>query len=85
MKENSQIITLVDRSLLTITCVQGITAFDEGYVALKTELCSIIIEGENMEIEDLSSEKGTVKIKGKINLFEYRDVKEKRKGFLFGK
>lgn len=85
MKENSQIITLVDRSLLTITGVDGITAFDEGYVALKTDFGNIIIEGQDMEIEDLSGEKKTVKIKGKINLFEYRDIKEKRRGFLFGK
>ena len=80
MKENNQVITLVDRTLLTITGVEGITAFDDGYVAIKSEFGNIIIEGENMEIEDLCSEKKTVKIKGKINLFEYRDAKEKRKG-----
>lgn len=85
MKENSQIITLVDRSHLTITGALGITAFDEGYIALNTEVGAIIIEGEEMEIEDLSSEKKTVKIKGKINLIEYRDTNQKRKGFLFAK
>ena len=83
MKDNSQTLTLIDRSLITITGVDGITAFDDGYVGLITELGNIIIEGEEMEIEDLSSEKKTVRIKGKINLFEYRDAKEKRKGLFF--
>jgi len=83
MKEALHTVTLVSRESLTITEVKAIQGFDEGYVKLDSELGVLIVEGEGLEIEDLSSETRTIRIKGKVSHIEYKETK-KRAG-LFGK
>ena len=74
MKEALHTVTLVSRESLTITEVKAIQGFDEGYVKLDSELGVLIVEGEGLEIEDLSSETKTIRIKGKVSHIEYKET-----------
>lgn len=75
------VVTIKDRSEITVNGVENIIGFDEGYVVISTTLGEVNVEGEELKIEDLSKERGEILIKGKVNAFYYKDkVAKKRKG-----
>lgn len=71
-------IKIKDRELLEIDGIKSIAAFDEGYVLLNTDSGVISVEGEGMNIEDLSSEDGSVRVVGKINSVAFEGGSRKR-------
>ena len=77
----SQIITLADRSRLTLNGVEDVQSFDEVSIILKSNLGMMAIDGEGLHISHLSLETGELNIEGKIGgvfFFEPTEPKKKR-------
>ena len=72
-------ITITERKNLLITGVKKIENFDSEEFLLESNMGVILIKGSNLEIMKLDTHDGNVKIKGKINGFNYLDNKEKSK------
>ncbi len=75
-------ITVIDRKSITLDGVKNVLGFDEGYIAISTELGEVHIEGEGLKIENLSKEKGEILITGMLYAIYYKEKTfKKRKGF----
>lgn len=70
---------LIDRREIALTGIKKITSFDSEEFLLESNMGVILIKGSNLEIMKLDTHDGNVKIKGKINGFNYLDNKEKGK------
>ena len=70
---------LIDRREISLTGIKKITSFDAEEFLLESNMGIILIKGTNLEIMKLDTHDGNVKIKGKINGFNYLDNKEKAK------
>ena len=70
---------LIDRREISLTGIRKITSFDSEEFLLESNMGVILIKGSNLEIMKLDTHDGNVKIKGKINGFNYLDNKEKSK------
>lgn len=71
---------LVDRREIALTGIKKITSFDSEEFLLESNMGIILIKGSNLEILRLDTQNGIVKIKGKINGFNYlENSKEKPK------
>ncbi|MCM1053292.1 MAG: sporulation protein YabP [Ruminococcus sp.] len=86
MERNEDIISfdshelrLVDRREISLTGIKKITSFDSEEFLLESKMGIILIKGANLEIMKLDTHDGNVKIKGKINGFNYLDNKDKSK------
>lgn len=79
MEFNSHELRLTDRQEIYLTGIKKITSFDAEEFLLESTMGIILIKGSNLEIMKLDTHDGNVKIKGKINGFNYLDSKEKTK------
>lgn len=70
---------IIDRREIALTGIKKITSFDAEEFLLESNMGPILIKGSNLEIMRLDTHDGNVKIKGKINGFNYLDNKEKIK------
>ncbi len=70
---------IIDRREIALTGIKKITSFDAEEFLLESNMGPILIKGAGLEIMRLDTHDGNVKIKGKINGFNYLDNKEKVK------
>ena len=63
------------RTELNLKGVTDVISFDEFRIVVKVGESTLTIEGEGMQICQLSLESGAVGIKGKISAFYYTDSK----------
>ena len=70
---------IIDRREIALTGIKKITSFDAEEFLLESNMGPILIKGSNLEIMRLDTHDGNVKIKVKINGFNYLDNKEKIK------
>lgn len=75
----NNIISINERKSIIITGVKKIESFDNEEFLLITNLGTILLKGENLEMIKLDTLEGNVSIKGKIDALEYLDSKEKGK------
>ncbi len=69
---------LIDRKEIALTGIKKITSFDSEEFLLESNMGMILIKGSNLEIMRLDTHDGNVKIKGKINSFNYLEGKDKK-------
>lgn len=65
------ILTLDNRSLLTLTGVEDVPGFDEQTINVKLSDCSLVVKGSNLHISKLSLDSGDVVIDGRITSLQY--------------
>ena len=75
----NNIISINERKSITITGVKKIDSFDNEEFLLNTNLGTILLKGEDLEMIKLDTLEGNVSIKGKINSLEYLDSFQKSK------
>ncbi len=68
-------LTICDRKILTLDGVDNVLGFDSGYVTLSTSLGKVGVEGEELKIESLTKDNGTVIITGSISGVFYSEEK----------
>lgn len=72
-------IKIVDRKNILLTGIKKIVSFDDEEFLLESNMGVILLKGENLEIMKIDTQDGNVKIKGKINSFNYVESKQKEK------
>ncbi|MBE6556375.1 MAG: sporulation protein YabP [Ruminococcaceae bacterium] len=77
-------LALADRHDMSISGVKEVTGFDETYVLLQTLCGELCIEGSQLRIGVLDTERGQVTLTGQIDAILYRSAEEGKRG-LFGR
>lgn len=75
----NQEVKIIDRASITLNGVNKIISFDDEEFLMETVMGNLRLLGENLELLKLDTQDGNVKIKGKINSFNYIDGKVKTK------
>lgn len=75
MSENTvkrpHILTLDNRSLLTLTGVEDVAGFDEQTINVRLADCALVVKGADLHISKLSLDSGDVVIDGRIGSLQY--------------
>ena len=85
-KENiNQDIKLYMRDKLDISGVVDVTRFDDLCIVLQTVCGELTIDGKNMKISVLDTDRGVVSVDGEIDAMYYSDETKKEKRSFWGK
>ena len=75
MSENTvkkpHILTLDNRSLLSLTGVEDVVGFDEQTINIRLSDCTLVVKGISLHISKLSLDSGDVVIDGRISSLQY--------------
>lgn len=75
-------IHLGKRNFMSVSGVEEVLSFDENSVTLVSVEGELVIEGENIKIGALDTDRGVVTLNGKIDGFFYvSDDKNQKRGF----
>ena len=75
-------IHLGQRNFMSVSGVEEVLSFDENSVTLVSVEGELVIEGENIKIGALDTDRGVVTLNGKIDGFFYvSDDKNQKRGF----
>ena len=67
---------LNERKKLTMTGVTDVVSFDETAVVLQTSLGLLIVQGQQLQLKNLSLEGGQVAVEGDINALSYEEPRQ---------
>lgn len=80
VRYGSHELKIIDRKEISLSGIKKITSFDSEEFLLESNMGIILIKGNNLEIMKLDTHDGNVKIKGKIDGFNYlENSKDKNK------
>lgn len=80
-----QELKLVDRKKLEVSGVSEVVRFDDNFAVLKTVCGELSIDGKNIKISVLDTEKGLVMLDGDIDAISYTDDAKPEKNGLFSR
>ena len=66
-------LTLNERKSLTVSGVTEVVSFDEAAVIAHTELGTLVVQGEDLQLKTLLPEGGQVTVEGKISALAYEE------------
>lgn len=69
-------LTLQQREKLTMTGVTEVISFDDGAVVLRTELGTLTVQGEGLQLKTLSIDGGQVAVDGHISALVYEEPRQ---------
>lgn len=72
-------VKIIDRREIHLTGVKKITSFDHEEFLLETTMGILLLKGSGLEILKLDTHDGNVRIKGKINSFQYLENEKGKK------
>ena len=67
---------LNERTSLTMTGVAEVVSFDENTVVLQTSLGLLIIQGQQLQLKNLTLEGGQVAVEGSIRALSYEEPRQ---------
>lgn len=76
-------LTLNERKSLTMTGVTEVVSFDDTAVILHTSLGTLIVQGADLQLKNLSLDGGQVAVDGRITALIYEE--NRPSGGLFGR
>ena len=71
MVQEEHSLRLVGRAELTITGVTEVSRFEEDGVLLQTDMGELTVQGEQLQLKELSLEGGRVAVNGSISALVY--------------
>ena len=71
MVQEEHSLSLVGRAELTITGVTEVSRFEEDGVLLQTDMGELTVQGEQLQLKELSLEGGRVAVSGSISALVY--------------
>ena len=71
MVQEEHSLRLVGRAELTITGVREVSRFEEDGVLLQTDMGELTVQGEQLQLKELSLEGGRVAVSGSISALVY--------------
>ena len=66
-------LTLNERKALTMTGVTEVVSFDDAAVILRTDLGTLMVQGQELQLKNLSLEGGQVVVDGKVTALIYEE------------
>lgn len=66
-------LTLNERRQLSMTGVSEVVSFDDTAVVLRTQLGTLVIQGQDLQLKTLSLEGGQVAVEGSVSALHYED------------
>lgn len=81
MENIHQELILKDRKNLILNGVINILDFSDVELTIETAFGTVVVEGEEMKIENLSKDERVVTVVGKIDGFYYQKQREKKRLF----
>ena len=69
-------LTLNDRRQLAMTGVSEVVNFDENAVVLRTQMGTLVIQGQELQLKTLSPEGGKVEVEGTICAMHYQEARQ---------
>lgn len=70
-------LTLNERKSLTMTGVSEVVSFDDGAVVLRTGLGTLLIQGRDLKLKQLSLDGGQVQVDGVVSALSYEEPRER--------
>ena len=67
---------LHDRKQLTLTGVSEVVSFDEHVVVLQTSLGCLVVQGDGLQLRNLSQDGGQVAVDGQITALHYEEPRQ---------
>ena len=64
-------LSLTERKKLTVTGALEVVSFDENCVIVKTTLGTLVIQGQQLQLKQLTLEGGNVAVEGEIGSVQY--------------
>ena len=79
-------LTLNERHQLTMTGVTEVVSFDDTAVVLRTELGTLTVHGQQLQLKTLSVDGGQIAVEGSVTAIVYEEPRHKTGllGRLFG-
>ena len=71
-------LTLNERSVLTMTGVTEVVSFEDSTVVLHTSLGTLIVQGQNLQLKNLSLEGGDIAVEGHVSTLIYEESRPAR-------
>ena len=78
-------VRIMNRDILSLSGINKVINFDNNEFVLSSVMGNIQVKGNNLEILLLDTDKGDLKIKGKIDGISYLSAKKENKETLFSK
>ena len=69
-------LTLNERSNLTMTGVTEVVSFDDSTVILHTSLVTLVVQGHDLQLKQLSLDGGQVAVDGSISSLLYEEQRQ---------
>lgn len=70
-------LTLINRSVMTLTGVSEVIGFTDAEITLKTSCGHLLIRGSSLNIGKLNTDTGELSVSGTVTLLKYSKGKEK--------
>lgn len=67
---------LVERQQLTMTGVTEVVSFDDAAVVLQTSLGTLVVQGQELQLKNLSLEGGQVSVSGTVSALIYEEPRQ---------
>ncbi|MCD7742051.1 MAG: sporulation protein YabP [Ruminococcus sp.] len=78
-------IVMCDCKTLSVTGVTDVDSFDEGSVRLFTECGEMQVYGENLHVNQMNVDTGSVSVEGDISAICYSDKDAKKRRSIIGR
>jgi sporulation protein YabP len=69
-------LSLTERQQLTMTGVTEVVSFDDSAVVLRTALGTLLVQGSQLQLKELSVEGGQVEVTGTITALAYEEPRQ---------
>lgn len=67
---------LVERQQLTMNGVTEVVSFDDATVVLQTSLGTLVVQGQELQLKNLSLEGGQVSVSGTVSALIYEEPRQ---------
>lgn len=67
---------LLERQQLTMTGVTEVISFDDTTVVLQTSLGTLVVQGQELQLKNLSLEGGQVSVSGAVSALIYEEPRQ---------
>ncbi len=69
-------VTMKDRKALSLTGVTEVVSFDDSAVVLHTSMGTLVIQGQQLQLKNLTLEGGQVAVEGSIDGLHYEQLRQ---------
>lgn len=75
-EQPSHKLTLIQRSALTMTGVTEVVSFDDNSVILQTNMGTLTVQGQQLQLKNLSLDGGQIEISGSVSALIYEEPRQ---------